>query len=168
MSARLSFRWLLLGVSLALPLVGAASAHAGEPAGPPTAPSRDEERGKLQRHVVIAANAGRVLASIARDAAPNDLDADQRKGWDEQSSWLAKTAAKFEALRERMQGLLDRDARERANDIVSKMAQMNMQFLALQEATQMESRRFQTLSNASRARDDLARSAIRGTGDKAM
>ena len=46
-------------------------------------------------------------------------------------------------------------------DMVSQMAQMNTQFLALQEATQMESRRFQTLSNASKARHDIAMNAIR-------
>ncbi len=47
------------------------------------------------------------------------------------------------------------------NDLATKMAQMNMQFLALQEATQMESRKFQTLSNASKARHDIALNAIR-------
>lgn len=46
-------------------------------------------------------------------------------------------------------------------DMVSKMAAMNMQFMALQEATQMESRKFQTLSNASKARHDIALNAIR-------
>jgi hypothetical protein len=44
-------------------------------------------------------------------------------------------------------------------DMMQKMAAMNMQFLALQEATQMESRRFQTLSNASKARHDIALNA---------
>lgn len=46
-------------------------------------------------------------------------------------------------------------------DMMQKMAAMNMQFLALQEATQMESRKFQTLSNASKARNDVAMNAIR-------
>lgn len=46
-------------------------------------------------------------------------------------------------------------------DMMQKMAAMNMQFLALQEATQMESRKFQTLSNASKARHDIALNAIR-------
>jgi hypothetical protein len=47
------------------------------------------------------------------------------------------------------------------SDMVSKMAKMNMEFLALQEATQMQSRKFQTLSNASKARHDIALNAIR-------
>jgi hypothetical protein len=46
-------------------------------------------------------------------------------------------------------------------DMVAEMAAMNMQFLALQQATQAESRRFQTLSNASRARHDVAMNAIK-------
>jgi hypothetical protein len=46
-------------------------------------------------------------------------------------------------------------------DMVQRMAAMNVQFLALQEATQMESRKFQTLSNASKARHDIALNAIR-------
>jgi hypothetical protein len=46
------------------------------------------------------------------------------------------------------------------SDMVAKMAAMNMQFLALQNATQAESRKFQTLSNASKARHDVALNAI--------
>ncbi len=38
---------------------------------------------------------------------------------------------------------------------------IRMQFLALQNAVQMESRKFQTLSNASKARHDIAMSSIR-------
>jgi hypothetical protein len=46
-------------------------------------------------------------------------------------------------------------------DMVSKMAAMNMQFLALQESMQMQSRQYQTLSNASKARHDAATNSIR-------
>jgi hypothetical protein len=45
--------------------------------------------------------------------------------------------------------------------LVEKMEQMNAQLAALRKAVQMESRRFQTLSNASRARHDAAMNAIR-------
>ena len=47
--------------------------------------------------------------------------------------------------------------------MVSEMAAMNMQFMALQNAVQMESRKFQTLSNASKARHDIAMASIRNT-----
>lgn len=46
-------------------------------------------------------------------------------------------------------------------DLVAAMAEMNMQFLALQGALQNESRKFTTLSNASKARRSLALNAIR-------
>jgi hypothetical protein len=45
--------------------------------------------------------------------------------------------------------------------MVEEMAAMNMEFQKLQEATQRESRKFQTLSNASRVRHDIAMNAIR-------
>lgn len=45
--------------------------------------------------------------------------------------------------------------------MVSEMAAMNMQFMALQNAVQNESRKYQTISNASKARHDIAMNAIR-------
>jgi hypothetical protein len=45
-------------------------------------------------------------------------------------------------------------------DMVTKMRAMNMEFLKIQEAVQMESRRFQTLAAASSARHDILLSAI--------
>lgn len=41
--------------------------------------------------------------------------------------------------------------------MLSDMVEMNTQFLALQEAVQTESRKYQTLSNASKARHDPRR-----------
>jgi hypothetical protein len=48
-----------------------------------------------------------------------------------------------------------------ADDMVTKMTAMNMQFLKLQEAVQMESRRFHTLTTASNARHEIALNAIK-------
>ena len=45
--------------------------------------------------------------------------------------------------------------------IVTELARMNEQFAALQKTTQQESRRFQTLSNASKARHETAMNAVR-------
>jgi hypothetical protein len=53
------------------------------------------------------------------------------------------------------------DSNLNGSDLVAEMAAMNMEFLALQEATQNESRRFTALSNASRARHATAVNAIR-------
>jgi hypothetical protein len=49
------------------------------------------------------------------------------------------------------------------SDMVAAMTPMNVSFLALQQALQMESRKFQNLSNASKTRHDLAMNAIRNT-----
>ena len=40
------------------------------------------------------------------------------------------------------------------------MRQMSTQFMSLQNSIQQESRKYQTLSNASKARHDIAKSAI--------
>lgn len=50
-----------------------------------------------------------------------------------------------------------------SGSMVAEMAKQNAQFMALQNAVQMESRKFQTLSNVAKARHDIAMSAIRNT-----
>ncbi len=50
---------------------------------------------------------------------------------------------------------------ETEKNLVQEMNQMNMQFLSLQNTIQQESRKFQTLSNISKARHDIAMNAIR-------
>lgn len=86
--------------------------------------------------------------------------------WQKLSAELTAYQAKQQDAANRMQNLAtwyDGVAPKDANsqEIQQALSQMNMQFLALQEATQMESRRFQTLSNASKARHDIALNAIR-------
>lgn len=95
---------------------------------------------------------------------PRKLTSAEVAEWKEHGAWLS-------SVRERYAGFLADNGGAFGDtpglkgvagaDMVKKMAQMNMQFLALQEATQMESRRFQTLSNASKARHDIALNAIR-------
>ena len=51
-----------------------------------------------------------------------------------------------------------------SGDMVAEMAAMNMQYLALQNAIQNESRKFQTLSNASRAQHDVVLAVINALG----
>jgi len=46
---------------------------------------------------------------------------------------------------------------------MTQMASQEPQFLALQQSIQMESRKFQTLSNASKARHDIAMNVINNT-----
>ncbi len=99
-------------------------------------------------------------------AAPvrSKLTPEQLVEWKEHGAWLA-------SVRERYANFLAQNGGAFGGtpglmgtagaDMAKQMAQMNMQFLALQEATQTESRRFQTLSNASKARHDIALNAIR-------
>ena len=97
-------------------------------------------------------------------APPRGLTAVQLSEWKEHGTWLS-------SLRERYANFLAENggafgdsaglAGTAGADLMKKMAQMNMQFLALQEATQMESRKFQSISNASKARHDIAMNAIR-------
>jgi hypothetical protein len=49
-------------------------------------------------------------------------------------------------------------------DMVQKMAAMNLAFLKLQEAVQLETRRYRTLSSTSKARHDSALTVIKGIG----
>ena len=77
----------------------------------------------------------------------------------EWNKWLLGIRNRLKAQATDIQVLLKKKLSE--EEMVEKMAAMNMQFLALQEATQQESRKFQTLSNASKARHETAMNAIR-------
>ncbi len=95
---------------------------------------------------------------------PDKQSSAQVAEWKEHGAWLA-------SVRERYANFLAQNGGAFGGtpglvgtagaDMAKQMAQMNTQFLALQEATQTESRRFQTLSNASKARHDIALNAIR-------
>jgi len=56
---------------------------------------------------------------------------------------------------------IERQIRELESSTAHSMVQKNMQFLALQETIQKDSRKFQTLSNASKSRHDIALNSIR-------
>jgi hypothetical protein len=47
------------------------------------------------------------------------------------------------------------------SSMVADMGKMNTEFMTLQRATQQESRKYQTISNAAKARHDVAMSAVR-------
>ncbi|HJR42302.1 MAG TPA: hypothetical protein VJ812_09400 [Gemmatimonadaceae bacterium] len=80
--------------------------------------------------------------------------------------WLidvrARITARHAELREAVRAAEQAKAGAPANaSLVERMEQMNAQLAALRKAVQTESRRFQTLSNASKARHDAAMNAIR-------
>lgn len=100
-----------------------------------------------------------VLDGMLGDPAPAGITPAIAREYQMHTEWLA-------SVRERLRAhLTDRDAAlstpTAPSDAPRRMATMNMQFLALQDAVLSESRRFQTLSNASKARHDVAMNAIR-------
>jgi hypothetical protein len=102
-------------------------------------------------------------AQIA-EPAPRGLTAAQLAEWKEHGAWLLSVRQRYATFLAENGGTFGDTpglAGVAGADMAKKMAQMNVQFLALQEATQQESRRFQTLSNASKARHDVALNAIR-------
>ena len=95
---------------------------------------------------------------------PPKLLAAQLAEWKEHGEWLSSVRTRFATFLAENGGAFGDTpglAGVAGADMTKKMAQMNMQFLALQEAVQAESRRFQTLSNASKARHEVAMNAIR-------
>ena len=95
--------------------------------------------------------------------APKDLTAVELVEWNEHGDWLS-------AVRERYANFLAENGgnfgdtaglRTASADLTKQVAAMNAQFLKLQEATQIEARRFQILSNASKARHEIAMNAVR-------
>ncbi len=143
------------------PAVVPATAPAVAPVSPP-ADVQTVDAARLRLSSVQAAIAvfdQQIALPEPRKVAPGEL-----KEWREHGAWLS-------SVRQRLAGFLADNGGAFGDtpglrgvagaDMMKKMAQMNMQFLALQEATQTESRRFQTLSNASKARHDIALNAIR-------
>lgn len=97
----------------------------------------------------------KTLESLINQVPPKNFTKSELDQWRNQTKWLTDTRKKMSTYK------TDLIKMKQGETIETHMAQMNMQFLALQEATQMESRKFHTLSNASKARHDIALNAIR-------
>ncbi len=111
----------------------------------------------IATHAKSLAQAAATLRTLATQETKDELTIAQRVNYSVQSAIYVSFAEAFEQLA----GNFGDTAGLNGGDMVQKMAAMNMQFLALQEATQMESRRFQTLSNASKSRHEAAMGSIR-------
>lgn len=111
---------------------------------------------------VVEDRQNRLKAAIAtfdeliRRKPPTGLTPGQLAEWNEQTRWL-------ESVRDRYQKMNSAYLPARQRSPATDMATLNAEFLTLQNAVQMESRKFQTLSNASKARHDIAMAAIRNT-----
>lgn len=113
---------------------------------------------------------GRTIAALDEligRPAPDGLTRVQHATWNDQTAWLTSVRQRYYELSESYAAAEKNVAAARADDassgesMANRMAQMNMQLVALQNAIQMESRKFQTLSNASKARHDTAMNSIR-------
>lgn len=133
------------------------------------APSRDAlelgdsdatTQAKLEKNVAIAKSAAKVFLELADKKPPKGHSDQQKEGWERQTSFFKTGSRQLDGLAAKGDALLAKVKSHKAS-LVEEMAKMNLQFLALQEATQMESRKYQTLSDASKARHDIAMNAIR-------
>lgn len=132
----------------------------GRPVAQGDSPKQDAaaERKRLGANVTILRAASKTFGKLSKDKPPANLDAAQRKGFEEQSGWLAGAAQRMDDLVVKAQALLDGTTTQ---STVEELAAMNLRFLAIQQACQAESRKYQTLSIASKARHDIALNAIR-------
>jgi hypothetical protein len=97
----------------------------------------------------------KTLETLVIQAPPKQSSKSDLEQWRKQTQWFSVTRKNYSDYKADLMKV------KQGETLEAHMAQMNMQFLALQEATQMESRKFQTLSNASKARHDIALNAIR-------
>jgi hypothetical protein len=83
--------------------------------------------------------------------------------WQEHGAWLSSLRERYANFLAENGGAFGDSAglRTAGADLTKQMAAMNIQFDRLQETTQTEARRYQTLSNASKARHEVAMNAIR-------
>jgi hypothetical protein len=95
-----------------------------------------------------------ILNDLVAETPPGGLSRPERAAYDRHTAWLLDVRDRLEAhvgLRNQVSG----------SGMVAEMTRMNQEFLELQQAVQSESRKYQTLSNASKARHDVAMNAIR-------
>ena len=129
---------------------------------PTVAPVKSVDAARIRLSGVQAAVA--TLEAQSAIPTPRGLTVAQLAEWKEHGAWLASLRERYANFLAENGGAFGDSAGvpgTAGEDLPKKMAQRNRQCLALQEATQTESRKFQTLSNASKARHEVAMSAIR-------
>jgi hypothetical protein len=146
-----SFRPILACVALVCAMLAATTDVAAQKA-PAATITVDSAKARI---AAINALVSKLDEQIAKPA-PKGATATVTTEWENSAAWLTSVRDRYAAHALELQ-----NAVAAGGDMVAKMAQMNMQFLALQNATQNESRKFRTLSNSSKARHENAMSAIR-------
>lgn len=106
-------------------------------AAPPTGdPSLDAYRAKMIANVAAAGRISTAMTTLARRAPPRGLPADQKKPWDAQSKLLAISAARFTAIRAKMETVL-----AKPKPSASELAQTNFELSQISDAVAEESRK---------------------------
>jgi len=102
-----------------------------------------------------------VIRCLADEPAPEGFSAQAREEYDEHTAWLVTVRDRIRAHLRKRDGSFGERSRLGGADLAARMAALSTEFLELQTAVLSESRKFQTLSNASQARHDIAMNAIR-------
>lgn len=114
-------------------------------------------RAKLVTNAAVARRAATTFASIAKQPAPASLSAADKKRYADHSKWLTDSAARLNAVHERMQLVLAKGDKSP----VTEVATTNMEFVNLRDAIEAESKRFASLPKAASSRHTTAMSAVR-------
>lgn len=144
---------------------------------------------KLRNQKIAAAM--QTLKRLIRQPMPRGLSPKQQQEWLQQTKWLKLIQQRFSKYHQKANHVIKQSkglsvagsfipgapavssaigkgqkktpANPSGKNVQSQMNQMNAEFQALQNAAQMESRQFQSISNALKARHDIAMSSIRNT-----
>lgn len=97
----------------------------------------------------------KALETLVIQAPPKQSSKSDLEQWRKQTQWFSITRKNFSDYKADLMKM------KQGESLEAHMAQMNTQFHILQEATQMESRKFTNVSVASKTRHDIALNAIR-------
>ncbi len=106
------------------------------------------------------------LRKLLSQPIPKNLTKKERNEWQRHSAWLKKSIQRINKFQQQHKGPKVYSKSNKSTKITDKNMQQsqmnfNAQLLALQNALQQESRRYQTLSNASKTRHQTAMNSIR-------
>lgn len=123
------------------------------------------------------------LDRLIAEPAPTDLSEEERADWDDQTIWLRSVRDRYAEVAEeyaatddavvprsdvegttsnspgRTSGVTNTTG-QTSQSAVANMALSSQRFIALQNTVQQESQKYQTLSNVTRARHDVAMNSI--------
>lgn len=116
-----------------------------------------EEAAKKQMNERLSSlkTVDKTLENLVIQAPPKQSSKSELEQWRKQTQWFSVTRKRLSDYQS------DVIKTKQGETLETHMMKMNEQFLALKEGTIIESRKFQTLSNASKTRHDIALNAIR-------